>query len=122
MALVFHRRLAKPVWAIAFFTVALAASPSATPFLMPTTLLVLAVVGIALVVFTMPATIPWLHASRSLVRVLPSRQGDRTTAGNSMAAGTSVHAFDEPNRRMNDALDFARMDDDGGWQMLRPPA
>jgi hypothetical protein len=120
---VYHHRLAKPVWAIAFFTVALAASPSATPFLMPpTTLFVIAALGIALIVLTMPDGIPRLHTSRSRVRVLPPRDGSKTTAAPSKAAGTCVHTFDEPNRRTDDSLDFARMDDDGGWQMVLPPA
>jgi hypothetical protein len=36
-----------------------------------------------------------------------------------MAAG--VRRLDEPNRRTaDDALDSARMDDDGGGQMARP--
>ena len=33
MALMFQRRLAIPLWAIAFFTLALTAPPTATPFL-----------------------------------------------------------------------------------------
>jgi hypothetical protein len=68
-------------------------------------LFAIAVAGIALLVFTMPGAIPWLRTSRSLVRILPS--GNR--------------ALDERNRRTaDDALDFARMEDDGGWQMARP--
>ena len=123
MALVFHRRLAKPVWAIAFLTFALTASPSGTLFLMPpTTLFVTALVGIALIAFTMPDATPWLHTSRSLVRVPPPRPREKTAAAISMAAGNCVHTFDERNRRADDALDFARMDDDGGWQLVRPPA
>ena len=124
MALVFARRLAIPLWAIAFFTVALTASPPATLFLMPpTTLLVIAVVGIALIVVTVPSAIPWLRTSRSLVPVLPSRHRDRTNAAIAMAAGAGVRRLDEPNRgTADDALDSARMDDDGGWQMARPPA
>ena len=124
MALVFARRLAIPLWAIAFFTVALTASPPATLFLMPpTTLLVIAVVGIALIVVTVPSAIPWLRTSRSLVPVLPSRHRDRTNAAIAMAAGAGVRRLDGPNRRTaDDALDSARMDDDGGWQMARPPA
>ena len=39
MGLVFHRRLAIPLWAIAFFTVALTASPPATLLPMPPTTL-----------------------------------------------------------------------------------
>ena len=51
MALMFHRRLAISVWAIAFFAVALAAPPPATLLLMPpTTLFVIALAGIAVLV------------------------------------------------------------------------
>ena len=58
MALVFARRLAIPLWAIAFFTVAVTAPPPATLFLMShTTLSVIAVVGTALIVFTVPSAI-----------------------------------------------------------------
>jgi hypothetical protein len=40
-----------------------------------------------------------------------------------MTAGTCVRTLDEPNRsERDDALDLVRMDDDGGWQMPRPPA
>ena len=124
MALVFARRLAIPLWAIAFFTVALTVPPPATLFLMsPTTLFVIAVVGIALIVFTVPSAIPWLRRSRSLVLVRPSQHRDRTNAALEMAAGAGVRKLEEPNRRTaDDALDSARMDDDGGWQMARPPA
>ena len=123
MALVFARRLTIPLWAIAFFTVALTASPPATLFLMPpTTLLVIAALGIALIVFRVPRAIPWLRRSRSLVPVRPSRDRDRTNAAIKMAAGVGVRKLDEPNRRTaDDALDSARMDDDGGWQMARSP-
>jgi hypothetical protein len=83
----------------------------------------MAVVGIGLIVFTMPGAIPWLRTSRSLVRVLPSRHKDKTSAAITLAAGTCVRTLDEPNRSTaDDALDFARLDDDGGWQMARPPA
>jgi hypothetical protein len=44
MALVFHRGLALPPWAMVFFAVALTASPPATPFL-------IAVLGIAVIIF-----------------------------------------------------------------------
>ena len=124
MALVFARRLAIPLWAIAFFTVAVTAPPPATLFLMShTTLSVIAVVGTALIVFTVPSAIPWLRTSRALAPVRPSRHRDRTNAALEMAAGAGVRTLDEPNRRTaDDALDSARMDDDGGWQMVRPPA
>jgi hypothetical protein len=73
MALVFQRRLAIPLWAIAFFTVALTAPPTARLFLMPpTTVFLIAAVGIAAIIFLMSGPIPWLRASRALVRVRPS--------------------------------------------------
>jgi hypothetical protein len=124
MALVFHRRMAIPLWAIAFLTVVLTGPPPATMFLMPpTTPLVIAVVGIGLIVFTIPGAIPWLRTSRSLVHALPFRHEDQTSAAITLAAGTCVRPLDEPNRSpADDALDLARMDDDGGWQMARPGA
>ena len=57
MALVFHRGLALPVWAMVFFAVALAASPPATPFL-------IAVLGIAVVIFAVRGLVPQLRAAR----------------------------------------------------------
>ena len=69
MAFVFRRRLAIPLWAIAFFTVALTAPPTVTLFLMPpTTIFAIAVVGIAAIVFLMPGSIPWLRTSRARSR------------------------------------------------------
>jgi hypothetical protein len=102
MGLVFHRRLAIPLWAIAFFTVALTAPTPATLFLMPpATLFVVAVFGIAAVIFTMPGVVPRLRPSRS---------------------ATCVRTLDEPNERTaDDALDLVRTDDDGAWQRARPP-
>ena len=119
MAFVFDRRLAIPLWAIAFFTVALTAPPPATQFLMPpTTLFVIVAVGIAAIVFSMP----WLRTSRALVRVRPSGHRDHARAAIMVAAGTCVRPLDEPDRsERDDALDLVRMDDDGGWQMSRPP-
>jgi hypothetical protein len=100
MALVFERRLAIP-WAAAFFAVVLTAPPTATPFLPPTTALAIAAIGIAAIVFLMPGPIPSLRTAR----------------------GAGVRTLDEPNRSTtNDALDLARMDDDGGWHMARPSA
>ena len=120
MAFVFNPRLAMPLWAIAFFAVALTAPPPATLFLMPTTtLFVIVAVGIAAIVFS----IPWLRTSRALVRVRPSGRGGHASAAIIAAAGTCVRTLDEPNRgERDDALDLVRMDDDGGWQMPRPPA
>lgn len=82
MAFVFHRRLAIPLSAIAFFTVALAAPPPDTLFPMrPTTLFVIAALGIAAIVSSMPGAIPRLRTSRSLVRVVPSRRRLAPAAG-----------------------------------------
>jgi uncharacterized iron-regulated membrane protein len=124
MAFVFHRRLALPLWAIVFFTVALTAPPPAMLFPMPpTTLFVIAAFGIAGIIIMMPGLVPWLRTSRSVVRVPPSRHQDQASAAVSMTAGTCVRTLDEPNRsERDDALDLVRMDDDGGWQMPRPPA
>jgi len=122
MAFVFHRRLAIPLWVIAFFTVALTAPPTATLFLMPpTTVFAIAAVGIAAMVFLMPGRIPWLRTSRTPVRAV--RSGHRTQAGAAItiAAGNGVRMLDEPNRSTADALDLLRLDDDGGWQAARPP-
>jgi hypothetical protein len=124
MALVFQRRLAIPLWAIAFFTVAVTAPPTATLFMMPpTTVFAIVAVGIAAILMLMQGPIPWLRTSRALVRVLPSGHRDQASTAITMAAGTGVHTLDEPNRSTaDDALDLHRMDDDGGWQMPRPPA
>jgi hypothetical protein len=124
MAFVFQRRLAIPLWAIACFTVALTAPPTATLFLMPpTTVFAIAAVGIAAIVFLMPGSIPSLRTSCAPVRVLPSGRRDQVSAAITMTAGTGVRTLDEPNRsEADDALDLVRMDDDGGWQMTRPPA
>jgi hypothetical protein len=81
MAFVFQRRLAIPLWAIAFLTVALTPPPTATLFLMlPTTVFAIAAVGIAAIVFLMPGSIPWLCTSRAAVRVLPSGHRDEPSA------------------------------------------
>jgi hypothetical protein len=70
MGLFFQRRLAIPVWAVAFSMIALTAPPSATPFPMPpATLLVLTVFGIAAIKFTMSGLIRRLRTSHSVVRV-----------------------------------------------------
>jgi hypothetical protein len=121
MAFVFQRRLAIPLWAIAFLTVAFTAPPIATLFLIPpTTVFAIAAVGIAAIVFLMPGSIPWLRTSRAPVRVLPSRHRDQPSAAITLAAGTGVRTLDEPNRSAaDDALDLFCMDDDGGGQMPR---
>ena len=123
MALVFNRRLAIPLWAVAFFTVALTAPPPTMPFLMPpTTLFVLAAVGIGAIVFLMSGAMPWLRTSRAFARVRPSGRRDHASAAMTVAAGTR-RTIEEPYRReADDALDLARMDDHGGWLATRAPA
>jgi hypothetical protein len=55
MPLVFRRRLVAPLWTIAFITVALTAPPPSTLFVIPpTNLFVIAGVGMAMFIFTMP--------------------------------------------------------------------
>jgi hypothetical protein len=116
MALVVHRRLAIPLWAMAFFAVALAASPPATP-------LVMAVLGVAVITLTIAGLVPWLRTSRSVVHVVSHRQHDKSSAAIAIDRGTCVRTLDEANMNTaEDALDLVRMDDDGGWQMARPPA
>ena len=124
MAFVFNPRLAIPLWAIVLFTVALTAPPPAALFLMPpTALFVIVAVGIAAIVFSIPGAVPWLRTSRAPVGVRPSGHGGPASAAIMAAAGTCVRTLDEPNRgERDDALDLVRMDDDGGWQMPRPPA
>jgi len=123
MALMFHGRLAIPLCAAAFFAVALAAPPPATVLLIPpTTLFVTALAGIAVLVFAMPGAFPWLRTSRSLARVRSSRRKDEATAGSVMGGGVCVRTPGELNwHTAADALDLGRMDDDGGWQVARPP-
>lgn len=114
MALVFHRRLAWPLWTMAFFAVALTASP-------PTALLV--ILGIALMAFTMSGLTPWLRPSRSVVQVLAKRKRDRRSGPTTLDPGASVRTLDEENRSATEeAFDLGRMDDDGGGQVSRPPA
>lgn len=61
MGLVLYRRLAVPLWAIVVFTVALSAPPPTTLFLIPpSTLLAIALLGIAVIIFTAP-----VHGARS---------------------------------------------------------
>jgi hypothetical protein len=124
MAFVFHHRLAIPLWAIALLTVALTAPLPATLLLPPSTLFVIAVVAVAAaMVLAMPGAIPWLRTSRALVRIDSPRHRNQASAAIIVAAGTCVRPLDEPNRsERDDALDLVRMDDDGGWQVPRPPA
>ena len=77
MAPVFQRRLAIPLWTVAFFVVALTAPPTATLFLMPpATVFAIAAVGIAAIVFLMPGSIAPLRTSLAPVRVLRSSRRD----------------------------------------------
>ena len=122
MAFVFQRRLAIPLWAAAFFAVALTAPPTATLFLMPpTTVFAIAAIGVAAIVLLMPGRIPWLRTSPAPARVLPSKPRNPATPAITIAAGTRVRTLAESNQSTADhALDLERMDDDGGWQMPRP--
>ena len=125
MGLLVHRRLAIPLSAIAFFTLALTAPAGATVLLMPlSTVFVLAALGITAITFLTPGGIPFLHAARSLVRVSPSGHRVQARPRIVMAGAIRVRTLEEPNRSAadDDTLDLVRMDDDGGWQMARPPA
>ena len=130
MAFVSQRRFAIPLWAVAFFTVALTAPPPATLFQMPPAAqFAIAALGIAAIVFSMRGAIPWfrtigwLRTSRAMVPVRPSEHRDAARAAIVVAAGACVRTLDQPSRsERDDALDLIRMDDDGGWQMPRPPA
>ena len=122
MPLMFHRRLAIPLGLSAVFAVALAAPPPPTGLLMPPlTLLVIALAAIA-VLIAMPGAAPWLRTSRALARVTPFIHRDEASAGSALDGGICVWTPDEPNSdTVANALDLGRMDDDGGWQVARPP-
>jgi hypothetical protein len=118
MAFVFHRRLAIPLWAIAFFAVALTAPP-------PAALSLIVLVGIGVITFTISGLIPFpsLRASSSVVQVLSTGTRPRRSAATILSTGACVRTLDEPDRSTaDDALDLVRMADDGGWQMAQPPA
>jgi hypothetical protein len=123
MALLVHRRLAIPLSAVAFFALAITAPAGATVLMMPlSTLFVVAALGITAITFWAAGGTPFLRASRSRVRVRPSGQRDQASPRIITAGGIGVRTLEEPNRRAaDDALDLVRMDDDGGWQMARPP-
>ena len=94
MAMLFQRRLAIPLWAIACFTLALTAPPSGTLFLMPpTTVFAIAAIGIAAIVLLMPGRIPWLRSSRAPTRVLPSKPRDTRRPAITVAAGTGARTL-----------------------------
>ena len=120
MAVMFQRRLAIPLSAIAVLAVALTA-PATAMFPMPTSaVFAVTALGIAAIVFLMPGSIPRWRTSRAPVRVPLFRHLDQAKAAITMAAGTGVRTLDETNRRAaDDALDLVRMDDDGGWQRPR---
>jgi hypothetical protein len=124
MAFMFQRGLAIPLWAIAFFTVALTAPPSATLSLMAlTTVFAMVAVGIGAILFLAPGALTWLRASPLLVRVVPAGYQEPPRRRIAGEAGSSVRKLDKPSAtEADDALDLVRMDDDGGWQMTRPPA
>jgi hypothetical protein len=116
MAFVFQRRLATPLWAMAFFAVALTAAPSATLFLVMA-------LGIAVMAFTMLGLVRWLRSSPSVAQALSYRNGQKRGAAITAAPGARVRTPDDATMSTaEDALDLVRMDDDGGWQMARPPA
>ena len=116
MALAFHRRLAIPLWVLAFFAVALT-----TPG--PATLSLIVVLGIAAIAVPIPELVRWLRASPFAAHV-PSTGTRRTrVAATAVGAGACEGTPETPGRRTaEDKLDLVRMDDDGGWQMARPTA
>jgi hypothetical protein len=115
VALVFHRGLTVPLWAVAFGAVALTAPPRFMPSFT-------ALIGIAVVASTMMAMIRWWRASRPmLVAVVPAARSNMAQhCGIVMTAGTRARTLEQAiHPRMqepNDAIDLVRMDDDGGWQ------
>jgi hypothetical protein len=114
MASVLHRRVTIPLWAMAFFAVALTAPP-------PATLSLIAVFALTAIAFTTPGLVPWLRCSWSVASVRSQRLRHHGSAAISMAAAPAVPALDERDRNTpQDALDLVRMDDDGGWQIARP--
>ena len=102
MALVFHRRLVIPLCAIAFFAVALTARPPPTLFrIPPTTLFVIAALGVAAVVFLMPGALPRLRTSRALVRVRRSGHRDRAhDRRDTESSQTTAPYRDRPTERL----------------------
>ena len=86
MALVFHRGLALPLWAMVFFTVALTPSPPATPFL-------IAVLGIAVIACAVGGLVLQLRTARSVVHVVAHGQRHRRSAALSwLAACVRAHS------------------------------
>lgn len=124
MGLLVHRSLAIPLSAIALFALALTAPAGATLLLMPApTAFVVAALGITAITFWTSRAIPSLRPSRSVARVPPSGHRYQGSEGIVIAGGICARTLEAPNRSAADAaLDLVRMDDDGGWQMARPPA
>ena len=118
---VLHRRLAIPLWAVAFFTVAFTTPPTATLFRMPlATTFAIAALVVAAMVFLVPVAITRVRASRSLVRVVPSDYAKPASARLVVAASIGTRKLYESNAtEAGDALDLIRRDDDGAWQMPR---
>ena len=115
MAFMFHRRLAIPLWAVAFFAVALTVPVLAT-------LSLIVVLGITVIAFTISGLVRRLRASPPVVQIPSNRKSRTRNAAITVAVGTCVRTLDMPNpSTAADALDLVRMDDDGGWQMARPP-
>jgi hypothetical protein len=114
MAIIFHRGLAIPLWAVAFGAIALSTPPPVMPSL--TVLLGIAVIAVAL-----PAIVRWRRASRPPVEVLPAVDQDPGGAAIIVNASTCTRSLAEViDARIvkgDDAADLVRMDDDGGWQM-----
>jgi hypothetical protein len=114
MAIIFHRGVAIPLWAVAFFAVALSAPARVMPSL-------IALLGIAVIGSTMRPIVRWLRRSRSRVELLPAVDHDPPPARIIMTAGTRTRTVDEAidayTPDPDDRADLGRMDDDGGRQM-----
>ena len=81
------------------------------------------VASITAISFLTSGAISSLRPSRSPARIPPSGHRDQASEGFVMAGGICARTLEESNRSAaDDALDLVRMDDDGGWQMARPPA
>jgi len=94
MALVFESRMAMSVQAVAFFTVALTAPPTATLFLMPpATVFAIAAIGITAIVLLVSDAIGRLGAAPLVVRVGPSGYPDPASARIVAAPGTGVRTL-----------------------------
>jgi len=99
LAFLFSHRFALPLAAVTFVLVAFAAPATVSPSsIAPATLFIVALSGIAAILFARSGAIPWLRRPHlSLVAANPSYRLDA-----------------QRRRTADDALDAARMDDDGG--------